>query len=241
MKSFDFYVGFDTRMPEAYAVTVRSLVNAGVEPLSIHPLVLPHLQGVGMYDRPMHEKDGVIYDEISGAPNASEFSISRFMAPLLSSCQWAIFCDSDFLFRGDIKDLIDLLDPKFALMCVPHGYNPTELTKMRGQVQTQYPRKNWSSLMAFNVRHIANAGLTQELINTRPGRDLHRFCWLQDQEIGYLPETFNALDGHSDVPDPQAVHFTRGTPDMPGFEDVPFAEEWRTVLAEVPLCRKQEN
>jgi hypothetical protein len=32
--------------------------------------------------------------------------------------------------------------------------------------------------MVFNCDHPANRALTLDLINTVPGRDLHRFCWL---------------------------------------------------------------
>ena len=31
---------------------------------------------------------------------------------------------------------------------------------------------------------------------------------------------------------PKAVHFTRGTPDMPGYENVPYADEWRAINAQ---------
>lgn len=249
MKSFEFFVGFDSRMQDAYAVAARSLVKAGVQARDVHPLVLSHLQGVGLYTRPMHEKEGVIMDEISGAPNSSEFSISRFLAPLLTDATWAIFCDSDFLFRKDIGQLLNHLDETKALMCVKHDYNPVEAVKMQGQVQTRYNRKNWSSLMAFNTRHPSNQALTPALINTMPGRDLHRFCWLSDDEIGALPDSFNWLEGHSTSTDPAVVHFTRGTPDMPGYETAfdgngkatDFAQEWRVVLAEVTRCRKLEN
>jgi hypothetical protein len=29
--------------------------------------------------------------------------------------------------------------------------------------------------------------------------------------------------------DPSVVHFTEGYPDMPGYENVPFADEWRAT------------
>lgn len=147
------------------------------------------------------------------------------------------FCDSDFLFRKPIDLLLAQLDDLRALMCVQHDYRPAEDKKMDGQVQTQYARKNWSSFMAFNTQHPANAALTVDMINAVPGRDLHRFCWLPDDAIGALPDTFNWLEGHSTNPDPAIVHYTRGTPDMAGYENAPYADEWRAVLAEVTLCK----
>jgi hypothetical protein len=71
------------------------------------------------------------------------------------------------------------------------------------------------------------------MVNTLPGRDLHRFCWIEDDNlIGELGSEWNHLVGvtESDAP-PRIAHFTLGTPDMPGYENVKFAEEWRSELA----------
>jgi hypothetical protein len=102
---------------------------------------------------------------------------------------------------------------------------------MDGQLQTLYRRKNWSSLMLWNCRHPAHAVLPG-LVQRWPGRRLHAFEWLEDGQIGPLPEAWNWLEGHSSPSlDPLAVHFTRGTPDMEGYAGIPYAEEWRRVLA----------
>ena len=116
-------------------------------------------------------------------------------------------------------------------MCVKHDHRPSFNVKMDGQEQTSYPRKNWSSVMAFNVDHPANDALTADLVNALPGRDLHRFCWLADDEIGALPPEWNHLVGHSDdVRDPKIVHFTDGGPWFEAFRNVPYADEWFAVL-----------
>jgi hypothetical protein len=102
---------------------------------------------------------------------------------------------------------------------------------MDGQEQTSYPRKNWSSVMAINVDHPANDALDIEFVNVKPGRDLHRFCWLDDNDIGALPPTWNHLVGHTEeVCDPKIVHFTDGGPWFDAFRNVPYADEWFTVL-----------
>ena len=55
--------------------------------------------------------------------------------------------------------------------------------------------------------------LTVDDVNTKPGRWLHNFQWLPDDEIGPLPEAWNWLDGHSDPAiEPANVHFTSGGP-----------------------------
>jgi hypothetical protein len=104
---------------------------------------------------------------------------------------------------------------------------------MDGQQQTQYARKNWSSVMLWNLDHPAHDAVTSELLNSVPGRDLHRFCWLDDELIGALPPAWNYLVGHTRLPDPKdakLVHFTEGTPDMLGYESCEFSDEWREEL-----------
>jgi hypothetical protein len=87
--------------------------------------------------------------------------------------------------------------------------------------------------MFFNCEHPSTKKLTVEMINTLPGRDLHRFCWLQDHEIGFIPEEWNYLVGVSSQfgTDPiMNVHFTEGVPSMKGHENDMFADEWRMEL-----------
>jgi hypothetical protein len=131
-----------------------------------------------------------------------------------------------------VHDLFAMADPSKAVMCVQHpNYVPAETTKMDGQMQTLYARKNWSSVVLFNGSHPSNRALTLDLINTVPGRDLHRFCWLKDEEIGALPLEWNWLAGVSEIiDDPKLVHFTLGTPNMPGYDDGVYADEWRQEL-----------
>ena len=55
--------------------------------------------------------------------------------------------------------------------------------------------------------------------------------WLMDEDVGSLDEKWNWLEGWSDPEiDPKIVHFTRGTPDMEGHENVPYADEWWATL-----------
>ena len=63
-------------------------------------------------------------------------------------------------------------------------------------------------------------------MNTEKGSWLHAFSWLKDEEIGSIPREWNHLDGWDDAPDPANVHFTRGVPDMPGYENIPYANEY---------------
>lgn len=131
------------------------------------------------------------------------------------------------LVRADIMELFALADPHYAVQVVKHDHRPTELRKMDGQVQTAYPCKNWSSVMLWNVEHPANRRLTLDFINSAPGRMLHSFCWLDEEEIGELPAEWNHLVGvNPPNPDAKIAHFTLGTPDMLGYEESEFADEW---------------
>jgi lipopolysaccharide biosynthesis glycosyltransferase len=141
--------------------------------------------------------------------------------------------DCDVLVRTNLFRLFEYAQTqtKYAVLCVKHHHEPPAGVKMDGQEQTRYARKNWSSVMLFNLAHHANKELTPELVNTLPGRDLHRFCWLADDEIGELGPEWNYLVRHTkaDV-DPKIVHFTDGYPLMAGYENDAFADEWRAEL-----------
>jgi hypothetical protein len=96
---------------------------------------------------------------------------------------WALFMDGDMLVRGQINEQIAKLENRFAVYCVKHRHEPPAGTKMDGQEQTRYARKNWSSFMIFNCDHPANKALDGRNWSTAiPGRDLHRFCWLEDRD-----------------------------------------------------------
>lgn len=227
-----FYIGFDPREACAFAVTKHSILRHLITPVPVHGLVLSNLRARGLYSRPTSLKEGRLWDDISGAPMATEFAISRFLSPILAGGGWAIFMDSDMLVRSNLEELFKLLDPSKAVMVVKHNFQPTDGVKMDGQVQTRYSRKNWSSVCAFNCDHPANQALTVELINTVPGRDLHAFCWLEDKDIGELDASWNWLVGHSNEEiDPDIVHFTDGIPTMQGYEECAFSDEWRAALA----------
>lgn len=233
------FIGYDNRFTRAFAVTIKSLMEKSTLAMPIHPLLLPQLQGMGIYDRPMSRNGAQLFDRISNAPMATEFAISRFFIPYLAQYNgWTLFCDSDFLFLKDVRELFDQRNDKYAVMCVKHDYAPQDAIKMDGQEQTLYARKNWSSLMLINNAHPKNRILEPRLLNSVPGRDLHGFNWLEDDDIGALDQQWNWLEGHSDdTIIPAAVHFTRGTPDLPGYENIDYADEWREVAKTIEMCK----
>ncbi len=228
------FIGFDGREAVASAVLAHSIQRRARRPVAITDLALAPLRAAGLYGRPTERRDGRLFDTLSGAPMATEFALSRFLVPHLAAGDWALFCDSDMLCLGDITQLFALADPRYAVMCVQHDQPDAGpgATKMDGQAQLPYPRKNWSSLMLWNCRHPAHRGLTLDLINTAPGRALHRFCWLEDRQIGALPLAWNWLEGISPPLSPiHMVHFTRGGPWFPAYRQVAYGDLWRRELA----------
>jgi hypothetical protein len=163
------------------------------------------------------------------------------LAPWLSEKQWVLFCDfADQLFLGDPAELFALADERYAIQVVKHEHVPTEQTKMDDQIQTAYARKNWSSVVLWNVDHPANTRLTLEMVNTLPGRDLHRFCWLEDHEIGELPPEWNYLvDVSPMTTKPKLLHYTRGIPAMEGYDTGPWADVWKRELAILDATRNR--
>lgn len=238
------FIGFDPRPAEvaAFAVTRNSLLRHIPRDWIVTGLILERLQKADIYTRPTQtiiNSDGrrQLVDVLSKRDDydgaiSTEHAIARFLIPCLRwGYNWSLFMDGDMLVRSDLAPLAATLNSDYAVYCVKHDHRPSNMVKMDGQKQTNYDRKNWSSFMVFNCEHPSNRKLTLDLVNTLPGRDLHRFCWLEDSEIGELDPAWNWLVGHSDPSiDPKIVHFTSGVPSMPGYENVAFADEWRAEL-----------
>lgn len=213
------FIGWDSREDIAYQVCKASILRHTSIPVDIQPVVQSELRQRGVYTR---ENDPF---------SSTEFSFTRFLTPYLAGYTgWAVFMDCDFLFRGDIAGLMDYADGAKACLTVQHDYRPSETVKMDNKAQHQYPRKNWSSFMFINCAHPQVKALTPEVVNRESGMFLHRFQWLTDDVIGSLPIAWNYLEGwytRDHCPNPIAVHYTRGGPWFPGYQDVEYAEEWK--------------
>lgn len=224
------YIGWDPSEMRAHNVAVSSLHGHAKVRHDVRRLSLDELNAKGLYTRPTQTATkGQLWDVISDAPMSTGHAIARFFVPLLCEYKgFALFCDGDVLFRDDVGKLMEYADPQYAVMVVQHPPMPEAAIKKDGHIQTQYARKNWSSVMLFNNEHPANQALWMTVLNQWPGRDLHAFKWLNDDQIGALPARFNYLVNVSEpVSDPAICHFTLGTPDVPGHEQDPYAEEWR--------------
>ncbi|KAJ9678394.1 hypothetical protein PVL29_020543 [Vitis rotundifolia] len=233
VKPFKIFVGYDPREDLAYEVCCHSLLKRSSIPIEITPIKQSDLRKSGLYWRER------------GQTESTEFSFSRFLTPYLANYEgWAMFVDCDFLYLGDIKELRDLVDDNYAIMCVQHDYTPKEKTKMDGVVQTVYPRKNWSSMVLYNCGHPKNRVLTPDVVNSQTGAFLHRFQWLEDREIGSIPFVWNFLVGHNKAEEndpstfPKAIHYTLGGPWFEAWKDCEFGDLW---LNEMEEYKKEAN
>ena len=230
------FIGHDRREEDALAVARTSIFDNLRRNIPIFTIELEQMRRLHLYHRShegpparsLGDPDFHMWDDISNAPMSTDFAISRFLTPILARRGWALFVDCDVMARADLTELFEHANDDYAVMCVKHDAEPQGRDiKMDGQQQTSYPRKNWSSVMLFNCDHPANQKLDLRMINTLPGRELHAFGWLEDDQIGRLPKAWNHLVGVNDPnPDAKLVHFTLGVPRMRGCEDCEFADEW---------------
>ena len=220
------FVGYDPREDIAYQVCKHS-IEARSKDAEVIPLKQSDLRNSGWYTRPV--------DKLA----STEFTFTRFLVPELSNFNgWAVFIDCDVILTTDIAELFAQADDRYAVMCVQHDYAPKEGTKMDGQKQTIYPRKNWSSVMLFNCGHPSNKKLNMDLVNETEinGAYLHRFSWLKDEEVGNISNEWNWLVGHYKEPtdgSPKLLHYTEGGPWFENYRNCEYHQLWKHELQDM--------
>lgn len=216
------FIGYTSYQDSVYQVARASIQHRSPN-VVCRPIVQKDLRDLGIYTRP------------SNPLETTEFSITRFLTPWLGGYQgWALFMDNDMVVLADIAKLFALADDRYAVMCVKHDYTPTNTVKLDSKPQTVYPRKNWSSVILWNLNHPKNRLLTPELVNDATGLYLHRFMWLDDDEIGELPVEWNWLVGwHPEQRDPmpKLIHYTEGGPYFRASQSCAYADVWKAEFA----------
>jgi lipopolysaccharide biosynthesis glycosyltransferase len=209
----NLYVGFDPREAVAYHVFCQSVIDRSSVPVSFTPLHVPMLAG---FDG---QRDGT-----------NAFIFSRYLIPHMQDFRgWALFCDGDMLVREDLGRLWELRDPDKAVQVVKHDYKTRHPRKYVGSPiendNIDYPAKNWSSVVIWNCGHPSNRVLSREFVEDAGGAFLHRFQWLNDAEIGTLPEEWNVLISEQHA-QPKLAHYTLGIPGFGHYRQAPYASEW---------------
>jgi len=222
------YVGYDAREDEAWEVC-RHSIQIRSPSTQVCAIRQNQVRDLGLYNRA----------EDSNA--STDFSLTRFLAPYLAAHDgWTIFADCDFVFTADITNCLDGLDAQKAVHVVKHIYEPHYQNKMDGKPQHAYPRKNWSSFMIFNGSHPTTKRLTPEYVNNASPADLHRFAWTNDEaEIGSLDVKWNFLVGEYPKPSqlPYAIHFTNGGPWFSEWQNVDYADIWKSERDSYKACK----
>ncbi len=215
----NIFIGFDQREAAAFHVCVQSILETATVPVAITPLTLSSLTWF-----PNH------------ADGTNAFITSRYLVPALQDFRgWALFIDSDTLFRDDIAKLWALRDDRYAVQCVRHEYTSKARRKYRGSPieadNLDYPFKNWSSVMLLNCGHPAMRRLTPDYVARSTSQHLHRFDWLDHSLIGGLCSTWNHLIGeYPRRDDAKLVHHTLGIPGFGNYVDCEHSREWHQTL-----------
>jgi lipopolysaccharide biosynthesis glycosyltransferase len=206
------FVGFDQREAVAYHTFCQSVMEHSSQPVSFTPLVLSSLPR---------------YRETHG-DGSNTFIYSRFLTPYLCGHDgWAIFADGDMICRADISELWAMRDASKAVQVVKHDYRTKAAVKYLGNKNQDYPRKNWSSLILWNCDHPKHRLLTPDFLMAQTGAFLHRFQWLDDDEIGSLPTAWNWLTTeYEDNYSAKILHYTLGTPCFKDYRSAEMSDEW---------------
>ena len=212
-------VGFDQREAIAYHAFSQSVLEKSSLPVLFLPLSMNSLIG---YKETHQDK-------------SNDFVYSRFLTPYLNNFQgWAIFADGDMVCQSDIRELWDLRDETKALQVVMHDYKTKFNQKYLGNTNENYPRKNWSSLILWNCSHPKHKVLTPDFISNQTGKYLHRFSWLDDEDIGELPIEWNWLAiEYPNHPKAKIVHYTLGTPCFKDYRDSEMSDVWHEAQKKV--------
>ena len=205
-------IGFDQRESIAYHTFSQSIIEKTSWPVILIPLVMNALNGYKETHKDL----------------SNDFIYSRFLTPHLNNFHgWAIFADGDMICQADIKELWDLRDESKALLVVKHDYQTKAHKKYLGNINENYPRKNWSSVILWNCAHPKHKILTPEFIASQTGKYLHRFSWLDDSDIGELPKEWNWLAiEYPENKNAKLIHYTLGTPCFKEYKNTEMADIW---------------
>jgi lipopolysaccharide biosynthesis glycosyltransferase len=206
------YCGYDEREAIAYHNFCNSVIRHSTQPLSFTPLALNNVK---------------TYTE-AHTDGSNSFIYSRFLVPYLQGYKgWALFADGDMICNADISELFEYADESKAVCVVKHNYTTKYPRKYLGNKNEDYPRKNWSSVILWNCEHPKNKALDPDYIADASGAHLHRFAWLDDDDIGEIKPSWNWLAMEMSLNNSaKLIHYTIGTPCFDEYADCDHADKW---------------
>lgn len=223
MKTLNIGIGYDPREAVTWNVLAHSIIARSSGPVRILPVALANLKGT--FTRPRSPEQ------------STDFAYARFLTPYLFGYEDCIFMDSDMLVRCDIWEIAEIAKTQrySDVLCVKHDYTSKCETKFLGQKQTNYPKKNWSSLMWFNGHRMAVKRLSPDYVAKASGMDLHQFKWAED--VGEIPREYNWLVGEYPLDiNAKIVHYTLGSPCFRQYQNCDYSAEWFEELGAMTHC-----
>ena len=204
------FTGFDQREARGWHSFAQSVIDNTPGVFSITPLTMNG------------QRDGT-----------NAFTYSRFLVPYLCEFKgYALFVDgADMIAQADLSEIWKLRTSGHAAWVVKHDYRTKFPRKYLGTEMeadnSDYPRKNWSSVILWDCAHFMNRVLTPEFVAGKDGAYLHRFSWLPDDRIGDLPREWNWLaDEYGVNADAKILHYTAGIPGIRAHNKVAHAQSW---------------
>jgi hypothetical protein len=93
----------------------------------------------------------------------------------------------------------------------------------------------------WNCAHPANKKVTADFVNTATPMELHRFQWLEDNQIGEIDILWNWLVSEYDQPptDVKNVHWTVGGPYFEEYKNADFESEWFAGSEKMKYCMQR--
>jgi len=226
------FIGYDPVESIAWHTMAHSVMAHSSSPIALIPVNIANLKAAFWRERDPKQSNA--------------FSFTRFLVPHLSDYSgYSVFFDCDQLLRTDVTELFRIgeRDPSKAVHVVKHDYEPKDEIKYLDTVQYRYPRKNWSSVVLWNCGHPANRCVTPEYVNSASAMELHRFQWLDDNQIGGLDVRWNWLVGEYAQPpaDVRNVHWTVGGPYFHEYRNADFAQEWFESFERMSYCKQRQS
>jgi hypothetical protein len=199
------FIGFDSREAVAYHTCVQSIIEtcSAPEQLSFTPVT-------------GERRDG-----------SNAFIYARFLVPYWCGFKGiALFLDGDMIVRSDVLELY--AGSHTGVSVVKHDYKTKYPVKYLGNRNEDYPRKNWSSVMVWNCGYFPNRVLYPDFVAQQTGSFLHRFGWLNDDQIGELDPAWNHLvSEYAPRTDSKIDHYTLGIPAFKGWACQERSQNWR--------------
>jgi hypothetical protein len=88
-------------------------------------------------------------------------------------------------------------------------------------------------VILWNCGHPKNRILTPDIVAASGGKFLHRFEWLDDEDIGALPSEWNHLVTEQHGDNAKIAHFTLGAPGFQHYIHCKYSAEWHRALMRV--------